>query len=170
MSKAFLRESDLPDPPERLRRATQLPAGAMNYLTAAGARLLRGELERLEQVERPRLARASPIERGNDERLQALDRRIYDLKESLRSAQVVDPPTEAQVRARFGARVTVRSPGGEESTYRLVGVDETRHDPNNISWVSPVGKALLNSTPGQKIAVQTPSGKREFLVVRIENG
>lgn len=167
MSKAFVRESDSAEESDQPRRATQLPPGATNFLTAGGAKILRLELESLEKAERLKFANASP----SDNTVRPFpDRRIHELREMLRSAHVVNPSSGPQEKVRFGAQVTVRSSTGEESTYRLVGVDETHHDPNNVSWVSPVGKALLNSSLGQNVAVQTPSGRREFEVIGIENG
>jgi transcription elongation factor GreB len=168
VSKAFLKESDLPDQPELPRRVAPLPAGAPNYLTAAGAGRLRGELEQLER-ERPALASAAAKDSEGKHAVQVIDRRIQDLRESLRTAQVVAPKPGTEEIVRFGARVTVRDPKGEESTYRLVGVDETGHAPDNVSWLSPLAKALLNARLGQTVAVQAPAGKRQLEVVRILN-
>jgi transcription elongation factor GreB len=168
VSKAFLKESDLPDQPELPRRVAPLPAGAPNYLTAAGAGRLQGELEQLER-NRPALASAVVEDSEAKYSLQVLDRRMQDLRESLRTAQVVAPSPGAQEVVRFGARVTVRDPKGEESTYRLVGVDETEHARENVSWLSPLARALLNARLGQTVAFQAPAGKRQLEVVRILN-
>ncbi|MCG3147990.1 MAG: Transcription elongation factor GreB [Verrucomicrobiae bacterium] len=63
-------------------------------------------------------------------------------------AVIVPPPTEPTDQVRFGATVTVKDADGE-TTYRLVGVDETDTDQNWISWISPLAKALLNARVGQ---------------------
>src|SRR5258705_6748275 len=129
MSKAFTRESDDEgeDLPMPVRPASALPAGARNYVTAAGEKGLRAELERLLQVERPRLAAPS---QGQDSRrqLQLLDQRVAYLQETLQSATVVPAPAEPWDQVRFGASVRVRDQTGSESCYRIVGIDEADVD------------------------------------------
>ena len=167
MSKAFTRESD--DQPERplpARPASSLPAGAKNYFTPAGAQRLREELDRLRQVERPRLA-ATPDDGEARRELQILDQRIFLLQQSLQSAEVVPPPVEPTDRVRFGATVTVRSRSGEESRYRIVGVDETDLDRGWVSWVSPIAKTLLHAPVGQRVRFKFPSGEEELEIVEI---
>ena len=68
---------------------------------------------------------------------------------------------------RFGSTVTVRDSHGEESTYRLVGVDETDPARNEISWRSPIATALLNAQRGQKVPFRFPSGATELEIVKI---
>ena len=167
MSKAFTRESD--DQPERPmlnRPASSLPAGAKNYFTPAGAQRLREELDRLTQMERPRLA-ASPDEGEARRELQILDQRIHLLQHSLHSAEVVPPPVGLPDRVRFGATVLVRSSSGEESRYRIVGVDETDIDRGWVSWVSPIARALVNAQVGQRVRFKFPSGEEELEIVEI---
>jgi transcription elongation factor GreB len=166
MSKAFTRESDdLPDRPA-LRPPSSLPPGAKNYLTPGGALRLREELDRLVQIERPRVA-ALPTDDEMKRQLQGLDQRIHHLQQSLHSAVVVSPPESPEDRARFGATVTVRETNGEDSRYRIVGVDETDIDRGWVSWVSPIAKALLNARLGQRIRFKFPAGEKELEVVGI---
>ena len=145
MSKAFTRESDdEPDRPAPLRPAALLPPGLKNLITPGGAQRGRAELQRLLEVARPPLAAAS----GDDEvrrRLQSLDQRVQQLERTLHTAMVTGPPTVDDGTVRFGATVVVRERSGEETAYRLVGVDETDLDRNWVSWISPVAKALLNA-------------------------
>ncbi|NQU09980.1 GreA/GreB family elongation factor [bacterium] len=169
MSKAFTREQDdLPEQPVPRRPASALPPGATNYMTADGARRLRQELERLVGVERPRLAGA-----GGDSdakrQLQALDERIHQLRESLVSAEVVNPADGPVDEIRLGATVTIRDPDGEER-YRIVGVDEADADRGWISWCSPLAKALLNARAGQRIRFRGPAGELDLEIVRVEYG
>jgi transcription elongation factor GreB len=165
MSKAFTRESD--DPQPLLPRPTvPLPAGARNYLTPAGARRLREELEMLTNVERPKAATLSDPQDGRRQ-VQALDQRIAYLAHSLETAVVTNPPPAPHDRVRFGAAVTVREQSGVESRYRLVGVDETDLDRNWVSWCSPIGRALLNGRLGQRVRFRRPSGEEDLEIVEI---
>jgi transcription elongation factor GreB len=180
MSKAFTRESDdLPERPEPPRQASVLPSGAKNYLTESGERRLRSELDQLVQVERPHLA-AVPEDNEVKRRLQLMDQRILRIRQSLSSAVVVPPPSATEECVRFGATVTVRESSGEESRYRIVGVDEislgtasdeggeeTAESVQPISWLSPIARALTNARLGQRIRVKLPGGEQEMEVVGV---
>ena len=97
MSRAFVRETDVPQLPELPPLVSPLPPGARNYLTPGGAQRLRDELARLRDTERPPLAGA-PAEDGDAKReLQLLDQRIRYLQESMRTADITEStpgPTE----------------------------------------------------------------------------
>ncbi|MBI5394663.1 MAG: GreA/GreB family elongation factor [Verrucomicrobia bacterium] len=167
MSKAFTRESDdVPERPELPRRAVVLPPGEKNYITPGGARRIREELERLVEVERPRLAGA-PDESDTKQQLQALDQRIHQLHESLQSAEIVGPPAAPWDEVRFGATVTVRDRRGGESRYRIVGIDEADVDRDWVSWLSPIARALLNARLGQHIRFRFPAGEEELEIAGI---
>ena len=166
MSKAFTRESDdLPDQPHVHRPVSSLPPGAKNYLTPRGQARLQAELERL-RTERPALV-ALAGEPSSKAQVQRLDQRMSYLQQSLQTAVVVPPPTLPEDRVRFGATVTVRERSGAESSYRLVGVDETDIDRGWVSWLSPIAKALFSARLGARVAFRFPSGQEELEIVRI---
>ncbi|HEU0008348.1 MAG TPA: GreA/GreB family elongation factor [Verrucomicrobiae bacterium] len=170
MSKAFTRESDdAPELPVRPLRASPLPPGAKNYMTPDGAARLRAELELLLQKERPRAVPDSETVANPDarRRLQAPDVRIVELQRTLHTAVVVPVPSAPHEQVRFGATVLVRERNGEETRYRIVGVDETDIDRDWVSWLSPIAKALLNARLGQRVRFQFPSGEAELEIVDI---
>ena len=170
MSKAFTRESDdARELPVRPLRASPLPPGTKNYLTAGGAARLRAELDQLLQSERPRIAPDSEIAAEPDlrRRLQALDARIAELQRTLQTAVIVPAPDPPHEQVRFGATVIVRERNGEEGRYRIVGVDETDIDRGWVSWLSPIAKALLNARLGQRVRFEFPSGEAELEIVDI---
>jgi transcription elongation factor GreB len=166
MSKAFTRESDdAPEMPVRARRPSPLLPGAKNYLTAGGAIALREELNRLLHTEHPRLAAA-----GGDaakRQLQAVNERIEYLQQSLHSAVMVAPPAQPDGQVRFGATVSVRNRRGEESRYRIVGMDEADIDRDWVSWLSPIAKALLNTRVGQQIRIKLPGGEEQLEILGV---
>ena len=67
----------------------------------------------------------------------------------------------------FGATVTVEDPEGETATYRIVGVDETDGAAGDISWQSPVGRALLGKIVGDTVTVRWHAGLRELTIAEI---
>jgi transcription elongation factor GreB len=167
MTNAFAGKPD----PEVASGATvriQAPTEAgRNLLTPAGAARLRAELHQLHKVERPALA-TSPENAVTRHQLQIVDQRIRYLQERLTSADIVLPPRERRDVVRFGATVTIEDEDGEVTTYRLVGVDEAQPQEGSISWVSPVGRSLLNRRSGERVTFRTPVGDREFLILHVE--
>jgi len=147
MSRAFVKEDV--DPPERSgrkRSVSGLPPGATNYITARGAKRLRDELQKL------RAANA-----GGE--------RIGELEHILASVHVVDPPDPASNSVGFGATVTVKDTKGLTETYTVVGVDELDLEPDAVSWISPIGKALLAADMGDSIRL---ADRRTAKIVKIE--
>lgn len=167
MSKAFTREeTDGPNIPELPPLASTLPLGAKNYMTRDGAARLREELVRLVEISRPRLA-ASRDDPDSKRQLAGVDQRIVQLEQSLQSAEVVHLPLGETDLVRFGATVVVREESGEESTYRIVGVDETDFDRGWVSWLSPIAKALVNARLGERVRFKFPSGEEDLWIVGI---
>lgn len=147
MSRAFVKEDV--DPPERSgrkRSASGLPPGASNYITADGAKRLRDELQKL---------RASNAD----------SERIIELENILASVHVVDPPDPASNSVAFGATVTVKDEKGLTESYSIVGVDELDLEPDAVSWISPIGKALLAAEMGGSLRL---ADGRTAKVVKIE--
>ena len=147
MSRAFIKEDV--DPPERSgrkRSASGLPPGATNYITARGAKRLRDQLQKL---------RASNA--GNE--------RIIELEHILASVHVVDPPDPASNSVAFGATVTIKDKKGRTETYTVVGVDELDLEPDAVSWISAIGKALLAADMGDSIRL---ADGRTAKIVKIE--
>ena len=147
MSRAFVKEDV--DPPERSgrkRSASGLPPGAINYITACGAKRLRDELEELRATS-------------------AGSERATELEQILASVHVVEPPDAPSKSVTFGATVTVRNKEGATRTFTIVGVDELDFERDAVSWISPLGKALLNADLGHSITLEDGRGAK---IVKIE--
>lgn len=167
MSKAFTRdENEGPDIPEVVPAPSLIAPGAKNYITPGGAQKLRAELQRLVEITRPELAEARD-DPDAKRQLARLDQRIRQLEESLQAAQIVEVPENGRDVIRFGAWVTVREPDGGETTYRIVGVDETDPENNWVSWMSPIAKALLNRKRGERVPFKFPSGEAALEIQKV---
>lgn len=166
MSKAFTREDDIAAEPILRPQFSSLPPGVKNYLTRDGARQLQEELNRLTEIERPFIA--SLPEDEAETQLPILNQRIVYLGQSLQSAEIVSPPDPPHDVVRFGATVTVRSRVGEESKYRIVGVDETDLARDWVSWRSPIAGALLNARLGGRVKFKFPAGEEVLEIVDIK--
>ncbi len=180
MSKAFTKESDneldeeLPDEPN------PLPAGLKNYITPGGLERLRGELRGLWDVERPKVVETVAWAAGNGDRsengdyiygkkrLREIDRRVRFLRKRIEIAEVVDSKLQKnRDQVFFGATVTYADARDRERKIRIVGVDEVRLEEGEISWITPVARALLKAREGDVVAVRTPHGVEEIEVVAI---
>jgi transcription elongation factor GreB len=179
MSKAFTKESDQ-DEDDLPEDAGALPAGVKNYITPRGMQALRDELQTLTRVERPKVVEVVSWAAGNGDRsengdyiygkkrLREIDRRIRFLTKRIEIAQVVDP---AQQKNRdqvfFGATVTYETGDGTERTVRIIGIDEADLARGEVSWVSPIAKALLKAREGDTVNLRTPAGLETLEVVEI---
>ena len=161
-----------------------LPKGAKNYVTPNGLRLLREELDQLRRVERPKVVEVVAWAAGNGDRsengdyiygkkrLREIDRRLRFLIKRIESAEVVDPARQKnRDRVFFGATVTyVNADGGldeEATTLRIVGIDEASTARGEVSWVSPIARALMKAEEGDVVTLRTPEGARRIEVVKI---
>ena len=167
MSRAFVRESDVPSLSDLPPLVSPLPPGAKNYLTPGGVVRLRDEIARLADTQRPALAAAPAEDLEAKGALQVLDQRLRYLQESLRTAEIVTPPAGPADMVHFGATVTVCENDGPETRYRIVGVDETDLDRHWVSWLSPLARALMNAQRGQRVTLKAPRGPKELEIVQI---
>lgn len=178
MSKAFTRESDS-EPDDDLPEAIPLPSG-VNYITRPGYDRLRAELLALIDDERPRVVEivhwaASNGDRSENgdylygkKRLREIDRRIRFLTRRLEIAEVVDTSLHhGGDQVFFGATVTYADEQGRESTVTILGVDEVDSARREISWVSPVARALLKARVGDTVKLVVPGGSQELEVLAV---
>ena len=151
-----------------------------NYITPAGYKRLADELTFLHTKKRPEVVSALGDAAAEGDRsenaeyiyrkrqLREIDRRMRFLSKRLDDVRVIDPRAQPHTdRVFFGATVTVEDAEGEESTYRIVGVDETDGAAGDISWQSPVGRALLGKVVGDVVTVRWHAGLRELTVAAI---
>ena len=179
MSKAFTKETDEADDEPALPAG--IPLGGKNYITPQGYARLRAELLTLIDEERPKVVEvvhwaASNGDRSENgdylygkKRLREIDRRIRFLTKRLEIAEVVDPSLHAgSDQVFFGATVAYIDDEDVERTVTIMGVDEAHNSLHQISWISPVARALLKAREGDEVSLQTPAGARtlEILSVR----
>ena len=177
MSKAFTKETDGDD--EEVALAPTLPGGK-NYITPQGYARLRGELLELIDVERPKMVEvvhwaASNGDRSENgdylygkKRLREIDRRIRFLTKRLEIAEVVDPALHAgRDQIFFGATVTYLEDGETEREVTILGIDEADSAQGQISWISPVARALLKARVGDEVQLPTPGGLRALEIVAV---
>ncbi len=178
MSKAFTKESDSDDDDDLALPA--LPAGGKNYVTPQGYARLRAELLDLMDNERPKVVEAvhwaarngDRSENGDyiygKKRLREIDRRIRFLTKRLEIAEVTDPSAHhGSDQVFFGATVTYADESGREQTVTILGIDEADSSQNQVSWISPISRALLKAREGDAVKLVTPAGVQEIEVLEV---
>jgi transcription elongation factor GreB len=158
-----------------------------NYITPAGLQRLKDEHLFLMNRERPALTRVVAWAASNGDRsenadylygkrrLRQIDSRIRFLSKRIDAAEVIDPaarrPSSTARRVFFGATVTYAEGAGPDSsvrTVRIVGIDEVDLKRGYVSWMSPLAKALMKATPGDRVVVQAPKKTRHLEIVDVE--
>ena len=173
MRKGFTRKPQ-PDAP-----ATQ----TKNYITPGGLERLKDEHKFLLNKERPAVVEVVAWAAGNGDRsenadyqygkrrLRQIDGRIRFLSKRIEAAEVVDPEApragQAGKRAFFGATVRFANAAGAERVVSIVGTDEVDLNRNHISWVSPLGRALMKSAADDEVVLQAPGGPEHLTVIEV---
>jgi len=151
-----------------------------DYITATGYRGLTDEYDWLFKSERPRITAevayaASLGDRSENasyiygkKRLREIDRRMRFLRNRIESVEVVDSQDIAGPRVRFGARVLVADDEGVETTYLLVGVDETDVKQGRISYKAPIGRAFIGKEAGDEALIRAPGGQRTVEILEVD--
>ena len=70
-------------------------------------------------------------------------------------------------RAAFGSTVHLKEVDGNTAIYRLVMPEDTDPAKGMISTASPIGRSLVGKEVGDEVQVPTPSGQREFEVIKL---
>jgi transcription elongation factor GreB len=180
MSKAFTKEPDSGGDDDGALTPS-LPSGGKNYITPAGFARLRAELLQLMDEDRPKVVEAvhwaarngDRSENGDyiygKKRLREIDRRIRFLTQRLEIAEITDPSVHVgRDQVFFGAQVTYVDQNGSERTITILGIDEADSTRAEVSWVSPVARALLKAREGDCVTLTTPAGPQELEVLRVQ--
>ena len=182
MNKAFTREAerDEEDDDAADGGAPALPPGTRNYITPQGYRRLRAELLDLLDVERPKVVEVVSWAAKNGDRsengdylygkkrLREIDRRIRFLTRRLDIAEVADPSVHrGNDQIFFGATVTYARQDGSEHTITIKGIDEADSLAGEVSWVSPIARALIKARVGDEVQLVTPAGPERVEVLAV---
>jgi len=150
-------------------------------MTPEGYQRLQEELKQLIRVERPRVVQdiAEARDHGDlsenaeydaaKERQGFVEGRIAEINGKMARAQVIDVSALDTDKVVFGTTVTVYDDESEsESTYRIVGEDESDIKQGLISVSSPVARALIGHRVGDEVQIKVPSGIRIYEIIDIK--
>ena len=150
-------------------------------MTKTGAERLRGELDRLKSVERPKIiaaiaeARAHGDLKENAEYDAAkqeqglLEARIRELEDKLARARILEDENITGEHVSIGCVVRVKDlKTKQEEIYRLVGEEEANFAQNKISIRTPIARGLIGKKVGEKAEIQVPAGLLQYEILKIE--
>jgi len=142
---------------------------------------LRVELKRLKTSERPSIIQeiARAREHGDisenaeyhaaKEKQGMTEARIKDLEAKLSLADIIDVSNLSGTHVQFGAIVTIVDEDSEaESTYQLLGADESDVTEGRLSISSPLARALLGRSVGESVEIDTPGGHRNYEITGLK--
>jgi transcription elongation factor GreB len=154
-----------------------------NYITPDGLQRLKDEHRFLLMRERPAVTQVVAWAASNGDRsenadyqygkrrLRQIDKRIRFLTKRIDAAEVVNPeaPRSAMAASKvfFGATVRFSNAAGKEREVSIVGVDEVDLDRNHISWVSPLGRALMKATEGDRVVLHAPGSTEKLVILEV---
>jgi transcription elongation factor GreA len=150
-------------------------------MTPAGHASMKAHLYRLKNVDRIANSRAIEVARGHGdlsenadysaakEEQGLIEAKIRELEAKITLAEVIDPTKLSGSRVKFGATVTIEdTDSGETHVYTIVGEHEADIKRGRISIGAPVARAMIGKEVGDTVTVQSPKGKREYEVTKLE--
>lgn len=151
-----------------------------HYLTKIGLKKLQDDLSRLKTSERreviERIAAAKELGdlKENAEYAEAkdtqamLESKIAEIEAVLKDAVLIEEDRTGESEfVQVGSRVQVAC-NGSTCVYTIVGTEEADPAQLKISNESPLGRAFLNKSRGDKVLVRVPRGEFEYMIVEID--
>ena len=149
-------------------------------MTAEGHQRLEAELRKLKTEERPAVIRALSEAREHGdlsenaeyhaarERQGFIEARVRELEDKISRAQVIDVTKLSGDTVKFGATVTLaEEESGEETTYQIVGADESDVSQGRLSITAPLARAMIQKSVGDIATVHTPGGSKSYEIVAV---
>tara|TARA_X000000368_G_C23037176_1_gene715094 strand:+ start:631 stop:1119 length:489 start_codon:yes stop_codon:yes gene_type:complete len=151
-------------------------------ITKDGLEKLKKELENLKNIERPKIVEAISEARSHGdlkenaeyhaakEQQAKIEGRVLSINDTIARANVIDvTKLENNGKVIFGSTITVENLDTKKKIkYKLVGKDEADISLNLIYFQSPIGKALIGKDCKNIVSVETPSGERNFEILKVD--
>ena len=151
-----------------------------SFLTAEKFAELKKELEHLKTVRRKEVAESLEYARSlgdlseNAEYQEARDlqgaieERIAYLEKTIKEAKIVKHDKAGDV-VGLGSIVNIqKEKEKDKKEYTIVGSDEANIHDRKLSYLSPLGEALMGKSKGDEFEFETPSGKQKYKVLKVE--
>lgn len=150
------------------------------FLTKESYEKLKSDLHQLKSVGRAEAgaALAEAREKGDlsenaeydaaKEEQAKLEKRIAQLEIALSNVRILNEDEIDDSKVSILTNVKVKNmKANKEFAYKMVSEIEADFKTNKLSVSSPIGKGLLGHKKGEKVAIQTPAGLMEYLILDI---
>lgn len=154
--------------------------GKVSYVTKEGLKKLNDDLDRLQNVERPKISKAigEAIEKGDisenaeyDAAKDAqgmLEAKIAQIQDLISRCRIIDESQIGTSKVQMLNKVTIKNmKTGAEMTYMLVSESEANFKEGKLSIHTPIAQALIGKKIGDHVAVTVPAGELEFEIMDI---
>lgn len=152
----------------------------VSYITKEGMDKLLEELDRLQNIERPKISKAigEAIEKGDisenaeyDAAKDAqglLEAKIAGLQETIANSRIIDSSQIDTSKVQMLTTVTIRNIRTEaEMVYTLVPEAEANFKEGKLSIETPIAQAIVGKKVGERVEVKVPAGTMELEIVDI---
>jgi len=147
------------------------------YITKEGLEKLKKKLQRLKESlpqQREELQRTREMGDLSENaayqeakfRLRRTDSTILRIVENIKRAQIIDTNQNTKI-INIGSTITIQDEKGFKLKYQIVGATEADPIKHRVSNQSPLGKALIGLSINQIATVETPNGKTNFKIIKI---
>ena len=149
-------------------------------MTAAGYTRLENELKELKSTARPAVIQAIATAREHGdlsenaeyhaakEQQSHIEGRIVELQDKLGRAEVIDVTSISGRQIKFGATILLADEDtDEETSYQIVGEDESNIEEGRLSITAPLARALIGKEQGDSVEVMTPGGSKAYEVIEV---
>ena len=151
-------------------------------ITISGLERLKKELQELKNVQRPKIVSAIAEARSHGdlkenaeyhaakEQQSLLESRVLEINDTIARANVIDvTKIENEGKVIFGSSVYLKNlESSQKLNYKIVGKDEADIKNNLIYFKSPVGKGLIGKNVGDMVIINTPSGEKNYEILKVE--
>ncbi len=151
-------------------------------LTISGLKKLKSELDNLKNIQRPKIVAAIAEARSHGdlkenaeyhaakEQQSQMESRVIAINDLIARANVIDvTKIENNGKVIFGSTVNVQDlENNKKIKYKIVGQDEAEISKNLIFYQSPIAKALIGKKEGDMVSANTPSGEKNFEILKVE--
>lgn len=150
-----------------------------SFLTPEKFEELKAELEHLKTVRRKEIAESLEYARSlgdlseNAEYQEARDlqaaieERIQYLEKTIKEAKIVDDKKRGDV-IGLGSVVTIQKDKEKDKReYTIVGSEEANIHDRKLSYLSPLGEALMGKSKNDEFEFETPSGNQKCKVLKV---
>src|SRR5690606_1494303 len=149
-------------------------------MTAAGYARLEKELKELKSTARPAVIQAIATARDHGdlsenaeyhaakEQQSLIEGRIAELQDKLSRAEVIDVASISGRQIKFDATILLADEDtDEETSYQIVGEDESNIEEGRLSITAPLARALIGWEQGDSVEVVTPGGAEADEVIEV---